>query len=79
MLDPIHGYYVKGTYRFITTSDILVDRNLVDDVSPEHIPSKVSVFASCLLRNRLPTKDNLARRRVLPSNDTASKRPTISS
>jgi len=34
------------------------------------IPEKLSVFAWRLLRNRLPTKDNLLRRRVLHHDDT---------
>jgi hypothetical protein len=35
----------------------------------KNIPSKVSLFVWRLLRNRLPTKDNLARRNILHSND----------
>lgn len=70
LLDPIHGYSVKGTYHFITTFDDVVDMNLVDNVWHKNIPLKVSVFAWCLLRNKIPTKDNLARRRVLLPNDT---------
>jgi len=36
-----------------------------------YIPAKVSLFVWRLLRNRLPTKDNLMRRRVIHANDTA--------
>jgi len=32
MLDPIHGYSVRGTYCLITTSVEPVDRNLVVNV-----------------------------------------------
>jgi len=71
LLDPIHGYSFKGIYCFITNYDALVDRNLIDDACHKYIPSKVSVFAWRLLHTKLPTKDNLAHKRVLPSNDTA--------
>jgi hypothetical protein len=71
LLDPIHGYSVRGTYHFITTTGTTVDRNLVDDVWHRFIPSKVSLFVWRLLRDRLPTKDNLARLRSIPATDTA--------
>jgi hypothetical protein len=46
-----------------------VVRNHDVNVWHNHIPSKVSLFAWRLLRNRLPTKDNLVRRSVLsPAN-----------
>ena len=64
-LDPIHGYSVSGVYRFLTTSGDLAGRSQVIDVWHKSIPSKVSVFVWRLLRNRLPTKDNLVRRGVL--------------
>jgi len=32
LLDPIHGYLVRESYRFITNSGEQVDRRLVDDV-----------------------------------------------
>jgi len=65
LLDPIHGYLVRGAYRFLTTSGELADRSSVLDIWHRYIPSKVSVFLWRLLRNRLPTKDNLVRRNVL--------------
>jgi len=71
LLDPIHGYTVRGTYHFLTTSGTGVDRSRVDDVWHRSIPSKVSLFVWRLLRDRLPTKNNLARRRVLQPTDTA--------
>jgi len=67
LFDPIHGNSVRGVCRFFTTSDEPVVRNLAEDVWHKHIPSKVSLFLWCLLRNRLPTKDNLARRSILQS------------
>jgi len=71
VLDPIHGYSVQGAYRVLTTSSEMVDRTLVDDIWHKHIPSKVSLFVWCLLRNKLSTKDNLVRRRVLHQDDVA--------
>jgi len=69
LLDPIHGYTVRGAYRFITTTGDMVDMSLIDDVWHKHIPSKVSLLVWCILRNRIPTKDNLVARGVLPSTD----------
>jgi hypothetical protein len=69
LLDPIHGYSVRGAYRFLTTSGELADRSQVIDIWHKHIPSKVSVFVWRLLRNILPTKDNLVRRSVLSHTD----------
>jgi hypothetical protein len=48
-----------------------VDRTLVDDVWHGYISAKVPLFVWRLLRNRLPTKDNLMRRRVIQATDTA--------
>jgi len=65
LLDPIHCYLVHGVYRFITTSDEPVVRNLADDDWHKHIPLKVSLFVRRLLCNRLPTKDNLVQKSIL--------------
>jgi len=65
LLDPINCYSVLGVYRFYTTFDEPVDRNLVVDVWHKHIPSKVSLFVWRLLCNRLSAKDNLVRRSIL--------------
>jgi len=64
-LDPICGYSVKKSYRYITNSEMTLDRTLANDVWLKQIPSKVSLLVWRLLRNRLPTKDNLLRRRVI--------------
>ena len=69
LLDPIHGYTVKRAYSFLTSTGDMVDRSNVDDVWHKHIPSKVSLLAWRLFRNRIPTKDNLVHRGVLPSTD----------
>ena len=39
LLDHIHGYSVRGAYRFLTTSGELVDRSQVIDIWHKHIPS----------------------------------------
>jgi len=71
LLDTTNGYTVRGAYSFITTSGDPLDRSLVDDVWHKHIPSKVSLFAWRLFRNRLPTKDNLVHRRVIQPDNAA--------
>jgi hypothetical protein len=68
-LDPIYGYTVQGAYRFITIRGDMVDRSLIDGVWHKHVPSKVSLLVRRILRNRIPTKDNLVLRGVLPSTD----------
>ena len=70
-LDPMHGYSVRGAYRFLTTATDLGDRHQVVDIWHQQIPSKVSVFVWRLLCNRLPTKDNLTRRRIISHEDAA--------
>jgi len=45
---------------------------MVTDVWHRYIPTKVSLLVRRLLRNRLPTKDNLLRRRVVQAEDTVS-------
>ena len=44
LLDPTHGYSVRGAYRFLTTAADLGDRHQVVDIWHQQIPSKVSVF-----------------------------------
>jgi len=60
---------VKAAYRFIADTDAMADRSQVDDVWSKHIPSKVSLLGWRLLRNRLPTKDNLVQRGILIPTD----------
>ena len=66
-LDPIHDYSVKGVYTYLSTADVLEDLgvSVFEGVWQKQVPLKVSVFAWRLLRNRLPTKDNLIRRRII--------------
>ena len=70
VLDPLNGYSVRGTYQYLMTSVDHADRVVVDMVWLKQVPLKVSVSVWRLLRNRLPTKDNLLRRRVLHHDDT---------
>jgi len=65
LLDPTCGYSVRESYHYITLSGVTMDRNLADDVWLKHLPSKVSLMVWRLLRNRLPTRDNLLRRGVI--------------
>ena len=69
VLDPISSYSVKGTYKYLTLPTTPVETGLYDAAWLKHVPLKVSVFVWCLLRNRLPTKDNLLRRRALHQDD----------
>ncbi|RHN55201.1 putative reverse transcriptase zinc-binding domain-containing protein [Medicago truncatula] len=55
-------------YVAVTQGEIS-DRSLVDDVWHKNIPSKVSLLLWRLLRNRLPTKDNLVHRGILLPTD----------
>lgn len=60
LLDPVHGYLVRGAYQHITSTGDLVDRTLMEDVWHKQILSKVSILVWRFFRNRIPTKDNLA-------------------
>lgn len=62
---------MQEAYRFLTNNGNSVDRTLVDDIWHKQIPSKVYLFVWRLLHNRLPTRDNLVRRRVLSLLDSA--------
>lgn len=71
MIDPAHGYSVKGTYQFLTMTDVPPERGSAVEVWHKQAPLKVSLFAWRLFRNRLPTKDNLLLRHVLHSDNIA--------
>jgi len=45
LLDPAHGYSVKGTYQYLTTVDESPESGLVADVWHNYAPLKVSLFA----------------------------------
>ena len=69
LLDPIHGYSVRGTYCFLTAIDEQVVVGTNNDVWHKLVPTKVSLFAWRLLKDRISTRSNLVRRQVLQSND----------
>lgn len=70
ILDCTNGYSVKGTYQYLTMPDTELDTGLFDATWLKQVPQNVSVFIWRLLRSRLPTKDNLLRRRVLHDEDS---------
>jgi hypothetical protein len=59
------GYTVLGAYHLFTTQTEPLDVGLGDFVSHKQVPLKVSILAWRLLRDRLPTKNNLLRRGFL--------------
>jgi hypothetical protein len=69
VMDLINGYCVKGVYQYLMLSDASLDRGFFDVAWLKQVPLKVSIFVWRLLCNRLPTKDNLIRRRTLHQDD----------
>jgi len=69
LLDPIHGYSVRETYRLLTVMDNQVAVDLNKDVWHKLVPTKVSLFAWHLLKDRIPTRSNLVRRHVIQPNE----------
>ena len=74
LMDPINRYTVKGTYHFLTMTEPSPHRVLYHDIWQKYIPLKVNVFAWRIIRNSLPTKDNLIRRRILPIENNLCRR-----
>jgi hypothetical protein len=66
--DPGGGYSVRGAYEILTAQDAQETASTSDLIWDKQIPMKVSMMAWRLLRNRLPTKDNLVRRHVIHPN-----------
>jgi len=58
--DPVGGYAVRGAYDLLTECDNPLTDGALDLVWHHQVPLKVLIFAWRLLRNRLPTKANLA-------------------
>jgi hypothetical protein len=63
--DPGGSYSVRGTYTFLTSRHVSEVEALTNLLWHKQIPLKVSVLAWRLLRNRLPTRDNLVRRHII--------------
>jgi len=70
LLDPIHGYSIRGTYRFLTSADEPMVTSDYNDVWHKLVLAKFSIFAWRLLLDRVPTRSNLVRRHVLEPNDS---------
>ncbi|XP_024630112.2 uncharacterized protein [Medicago truncatula] len=68
--DPSGGYAVRGAYDLLTEGANPLIEDALDLVWHHQVPLKVSIFAWRLLRDRLPTKANLAARGVLNSEAT---------
>ena len=64
-LETCRAYSVRSAYRIITISPPLVNPVPVADLWHKDVPLKVVLFAWRLLRDRLPTKENLYHRGVL--------------
>lgn len=67
--DPIHGYSVRGAYRFLTSQAEPATENIISSVWHRLVPSKISLFAWRLLQDRILTKSKLVRRHILQQND----------
>ncbi|XP_024626847.1 uncharacterized protein [Medicago truncatula] len=68
LLDPIHGYTVRGTYRFLTSDAEPVVEGVQKNVWHKLVPSKVALFVWRLLQDKVPTRANLVRRNVIQPN-----------
>jgi hypothetical protein len=67
--DQIRGYTVHGVYDMLTSqAQQQVNQNL-ELIWHKQVPLKVSILAWRLLKNRLPTKSNLADRGVISVED----------
>ncbi|GAU21589.1 hypothetical protein TSUD_131730 [Trifolium subterraneum] len=63
--DPIRGYSVREAYQILTSHQSMPLADVEDLIWHKQVPLKVSILAWRLLRNRLPTKDNLANRGII--------------
>jgi hypothetical protein len=64
-LDPARGYSVRGAYLLLTSQHPAPLDATKDLLWHKQFPLKVSIFAWSLLRDRLPTKVNLAARGII--------------
>ncbi|GAU20483.1 hypothetical protein TSUD_130400 [Trifolium subterraneum] len=62
------GYSVRDAYSRLTALAVGTTTGASDLIWHQQVPLKVSVLAWRLLRNRLPTKDNLVARNIIPPN-----------
>jgi hypothetical protein len=64
-LDLVGGYFVRSVYQMLIIDDSHTLDTTSDLIWHIHVPAKVSILAWRLLRNRLPTKDNLVAHGIL--------------
>ncbi|XP_024626608.1 uncharacterized protein [Medicago truncatula] len=69
LLDPIQGYSVRETYRFLTFAAEPTIASDCNDVWNKLVPAKVSIFAWRLFQDRISTRANLVRQHVLQPTD----------
>jgi hypothetical protein len=63
--DLVRGYSVCGAYQLLTSRQLVPQDAVADLIWHWQVPLKVTVFAWRLLRDRLPTKVNLANRGII--------------
>jgi len=59
-------FSVRSAYNWLTVQLSIASSVAASSIWNKDVPLKVSVFAWWLFRDRLPTKDNLLSRRVIP-------------
>jgi len=70
LLDPIKDFLVRDVCNLFTTSDHISERVSTTIIWLKHVPLKVTLFAWCLFRNHLSTKDSLILRSIVPEETT---------
>jgi len=63
--DQSGGYMVRSVYDLLTAQDHLLNQQNLEVIWHKHVSLKVSIFAWRLLRDRLPTRQNLANRGII--------------
>lgn len=64
--DPSGGYSIRGVYQLLTSQEVHNNDVTTHLTWHKQTPLKVSIFSWRLLRNRLPSKDNLVARAIIP-------------
>jgi hypothetical protein len=63
--DPARDYSVSGAYQLMTSQQTATLDATEDLIWHKHVPLKVSIFVWRLLKDGLPTKDNLVSRGIM--------------
>jgi hypothetical protein len=66
--DPEGGYTVRGVYTLLARTEVPEEVATTTLIWHKQVSLKVSVLAWRVLRNRLPTRDNLVRRHIIEPN-----------